>query len=93
MFFTFTQEADLAIAPLMVTPEREKAVNFSVPFTSYDRFGLSIMIGKRNASTIPYSWVHNELSMILLPLATHIWIGIICTYGAVSDVRTSSMNH
>jgi len=36
-----TQEADLAIAPLTITADREQVIDFSKPFLS---LGISIMI-------------------------------------------------
>ena len=42
------QEADLAIAPLTITADREKVIDFSKPFMS---LGISIMI-KASASII-----------------------------------------
>jgi len=43
-----TQEADLAIAPLTITADREQVIDFSKPFLS---LGISIMIKARH--TLP----------------------------------------
>ena len=42
-FFSHSQEADLAVAPLSITSDREYVVDFSKPFMN---LGISIMIKK-----------------------------------------------
>jgi len=43
------QEADLAIAPLTITADREEVIDFSKPFLS---LGISIMIKARSTAVI-----------------------------------------
>jgi hypothetical protein len=57
-------EADLAVAPLTITSERERVVDFSKPFMS---LGISIMIKK------PVRYSPGFLSF-LNPISKEIWV-------------------
>ncbi|CAG5119893.1 unnamed protein product [Candidula unifasciata] len=67
-------EADLAVAPLTITAERERYVDFSKHFMD---LGVTIMI-KKPASQRPGVFSFME------PLSVHVWICIIIAYITVS---------
>ncbi|XP_074650372.1 glutamate receptor-like [Tubulanus polymorphus] len=69
-------EADMAVAPLTITSDREKVVDFSKPFMS---LGISIMIKKPEESAT------NFLSF-MDPLSYEIWMCIVFAYIGVSVV-------
>ncbi|XP_013149588.1 PREDICTED: glutamate receptor 1-like [Papilio polytes] len=69
------KEADLAIAPLTVTPEREGVVDFSKPFLSFD--AKPEKPDFENASTV-FTFLH--------PLSKEIWLCILFSMFAVSIV-------
>ncbi|XKL65848.1 hypothetical protein PGB90_009268 [Kerria lacca] len=69
-------EADMAIAPLTITAERERVVDFSKPFAS---LGISIMLKK------PVKQVPNVFSF-LEPLSREVWLCVIFSFIAVSVV-------
>jgi len=71
-----SQEADIAIAPLTITSERERVIDFSKPFMS---LGISIMIKK------PIKQKPGVFSF-LNPLSKEIWVCVIFSYIAVSIV-------
>ncbi|KJH43012.1 Ligand-gated ion channel [Dictyocaulus viviparus] len=66
--------ADIAVAPLTITQERERAVDFSKPFMTT---GISIMIKK------PEKQEFNIFSF-MEPLGMRIWILTLCSYIGVS---------
>ncbi|XP_012232501.2 glutamate receptor 1 isoform X3 [Linepithema humile] len=70
------KEADIAIAPLTITSERERVIDFSKPFMS---LGISIMIKK------PIKQKPGVFSF-LNPLSKEIWVCVIFSYIAVSIV-------
>jgi len=76
LFCPNSQEADIAIAPMTITSERERVIDFSKPFMS---LGISIMIKK------PIKQKPGVFSF-LNPLSKEIWVCIIFCYMAVSIV-------
>lgn len=66
----------MAIAPLTITSERERVVDFSKPFLS---LGISIMIKK------PVKQKPGVLTF-LSPLSKEIWVCVIFSYIGVSIV-------
>nr|CAI5844229.1 unnamed protein product [Callosobruchus analis] len=70
------QEADMAIAPMTITSERERVIDFSKPFMS---LGISIMIKK------PVKQKPGVFSF-LNPLSKEIWVSVMFAYVAVSIV-------
>ncbi|KAK4877739.1 hypothetical protein RN001_010245 [Aquatica leii] len=70
------QEADIAIAPMTITSERERVIDFSKPFMS---LGISIMIKK------PVKQKPGVFSF-LNPLSKEIWVCVIFSYIGVSIV-------
>lgn len=62
--FSSTQEADIAVAPMTITSERERVIDFSKPFMS---LGISIMIKK---PVKPNPGVFSFLN----PLSKEIWV-------------------
>ncbi|CAM1319691.1 GRIA2 (predicted) [Pycnogonum litorale] len=69
-------EADIAIAPLTITSERERVIDFTKPYMSQ---GISLMIKK------PVKQKPGVFSF-MNPLSKHIWICIIAAYIGVSLV-------
>lgn len=63
-------EADIAIAPMTITSERERVIDFSKPFMS---LGISIMIKK------PVKQKPSFFSF-LDPLSKEIWVSEMCHY-------------
>ena len=76
MFFNklIFQKADLAIADLSITYEREKAVDFSNPFMT---LGISILYRKPKKQP-------PELFSFMQPLSLDVWIYIVFAYLIVS---------
>ncbi|XP_075228817.1 glutamate receptor IB [Lycorma delicatula] len=70
------KEADMAIAPMTITSERERVIDFSKPFMS---LGISIMIKK------PVKQKPGVFSF-LNPLSKEIWVCVIFSYIGVSIV-------
>ncbi|CAH1170158.1 unnamed protein product [Phaedon cochleariae] len=70
------QEADMAIAPMTITSERERVIDFSKPFMS---LGISIMIKK------PMKQKPGVFSF-LNPLSKEIWVSVLFAYVGVSIV-------
>lgn len=70
------QTADVAVAPLTITQERERAVDFSKPFMTT---GISIMIKK------PEKQEFNIFSF-MEPLGMTIWIFTLSSYFGVCDL-------
>ncbi|XP_019882341.1 glutamate receptor 1 isoform X1 [Camponotus floridanus] len=70
------KEADIAIAPITITSDRERVIDFSKPFMS---LGISIMIKK------PIKQKSGVFSF-LNPLSKEIWVCVIFSYIAVSIV-------
>lgn len=70
------QEADIAIASMTITSERERVIDFSKPFMS---LGISIMIKK------PIKQKPGVFSF-LNPLSKEIWVCVIFSYIGVSIV-------
>ncbi|XP_054005653.1 ionotropic receptor 25a [Hylaeus anthracinus] len=64
------QRADIALSSLWVTAEREKVVDFTVPY--YDLVGLSIMMLKTKTST--------SLFKFLTVLENEVWFCILAAY-------------
>jgi hypothetical protein len=76
-FIVFSpQEADIAIASMTITSERERVIDFSKPFMS---LGISIMIKK------PVKQKPGVFSF-LNPLSKEIWVCVIFSYVGVSIV-------
>ncbi|CAH0577972.1 unnamed protein product [Chrysodeixis includens] len=69
------KEADLAIAPLTVTLEREAVIDFSKPFLSFD---LKPNKNAANSTGAIFSFLN--------PLSMEIWLSILCSLFAVSVV-------
>lgn len=72
--FIYVQRADLAIAPLTISAQRERVVDFSKPFMS---LGISIMI-KKPEKQKPGVFSFME------PLSLWMWLCIIFAYISVS---------
>ncbi|PAV88609.1 hypothetical protein WR25_19520 [Diploscapter pachys] len=72
--YLLNETADVAVAPLSITQERERAVDFSKPFMTT---GISIMIKK------PEKQEFNIFSF-LEPLETNIWMYTILSYVCIS---------
>ncbi|ALC43617.1 Glu-RIB [Drosophila busckii] len=70
------QEADIAIAAMTITAERERVIDFSKPFMS---LGISIMIKK------PVKQTPGVFSF-MNPLSQEIWVSVIFSYIGVSIV-------
>uniref|UniRef100_A0A904A313 Ionotropic glutamate receptor L-glutamate and glycine-binding domain-containing protein n=1 Tax=Anopheles quadriannulatus TaxID=34691 RepID=A0A904A313_ANOQN len=70
------KEADFAIAPMTITSERERVIDFSKPFMS---LGISIMI-KRPVKQKP------SVFSFLNPLSKEIWVCVLFSYVGVSIV-------
>ncbi|KAM3969050.1 LOW QUALITY PROTEIN: glutamate receptor 1 [Aphomia sociella] len=70
------KEADIAIGPLSVTPEREKLVDFSEPFLSIDSPLANKRTPKQLADTFSF----------LRPLSKEIWLCVLFSFFAVSIV-------
>ena len=68
------QKADLAIADLTITYEREQAVDFSMPFMN---LGISILYKKPQKQP-------PELFSFMQPLSVDVWIYMIFAYLGVS---------
>ncbi|KAH9627817.1 hypothetical protein HF086_000202 [Spodoptera exigua] len=69
------KEADIAIAPLTVTLDREAVIDYSRPFLSFD---LKPTKNTANSTSAIFSF--------LQPLSMEIWISILCSLFAVSVV-------
>ncbi|KAJ8736978.1 hypothetical protein PYW07_000249 [Mythimna separata] len=69
------KEADISIAPLTVTLEREAVIDFSKPFLSF-----ALKPNKNDANTT------SAIFSFLQPLSMEIWLSIICSLFAVSVV-------
>ncbi|XP_055331757.1 glutamate receptor ionotropic, kainate 2-like isoform X2 [Paramacrobiotus metropolitanus] len=67
------KKADLAMAALSITYEREKAIDFTKPFMN---LGISIIF--RIPKTPP------SLFSFMKPLSTEIWMYVLCAYAVVS---------
>lgn len=65
-YVPFVQEADLAIAPMTITSERERVIDFSKPFMS---LGISIMAKKQKPKPSIFSFLN--------PLSKEIWVSVI----------------
>ena len=72
----YTQEADIAIAPLTISSMRERVIDFSKPFM---QLGISIMIKK------PEKQKPGVFSF-MDPLDVKVWLSIMFSYLAVSSV-------
>ncbi|CAH0716026.1 unnamed protein product, partial [Brenthis ino] len=72
----FRKEADIAIAPLAITPERERVIDFSEPFLSIEIPIKPTRTPKQNPGTFSF----------LRPLSKEIWLCIIFSFFAVSIV-------
>ena len=73
-FIFYVQKADLAIADLSITYEREKAVDFSNPFMT---LGISILYRKPTKQD-------PELFSFMSPLSLDVWIYMVFAYLLVS---------
>ena len=78
---TPAQEADLAIAPLTITAEREEVIDFSKPFMS---LGISIMIQKPLKSS-------PGVFSFMYPLSNEIWMCVIFAYIGVRSLLVQCM--
>ncbi|KAI5647011.1 receptor family ligand binding region domain-containing protein [Phthorimaea operculella] len=70
------KEADIAIAPLAVTPDRERVVDFSEPFLAVDNPTMHSRIPKQLTDTFSF----------LRPLSKEIWLCVLFSFFAVSIV-------
>ncbi|KAJ2954236.1 hypothetical protein O0L34_g2482 [Tuta absoluta] len=70
------KEADIAIAPLAVTPDRERVVDFSEPFLAVDSPTSHSRIPKQLTDTFSF----------LRPLSKEIWLCVLFSFFAVSIV-------
>ncbi|XP_068623671.1 glutamate receptor 1-like [Battus philenor] len=70
------KEADLAVAPLAVTSERERMVDFSEPFLSMDNPVVQTKTPKQLTDTFSF----------LKPLSKEIWLCVLFSFFAVSIV-------
>lgn len=70
------RSADLAIAPLTISSQRERVIDFSKPFMS---LGISIMI-KRPEKQKP------GVFSFMNPLSSKVWMCVILAYSGVSIV-------
>lgn len=70
------QKADLAVAPLIITHVREKAIDFSNPFMT---LGVSILYRKPNGT-------NPSVFSFLNPLSPDIWMYVLLAYLGVSYV-------
>lgn len=75
-FRSHSQEADIVVAPLTITSDRERVVDFTTPFME---FGLSVMYQKIDRP------LPDPLSF-MEPLSTEIWMCISFAYLGVSVV-------
>lgn len=64
------KEADIAIAPLTITSERERVIDFSMPFMN---FGISVMVKK------PVKQNESMLSF-MNSLSKEIWVRLYVRY-------------
>lgn len=71
---TEMQTADIAVAPLTINQERERAVDFSKPFMTT---GISIMIQKPEKQEF-------SIFSFMQPLDTRVWMFTLCSYVGVS---------
>ena len=69
-------EADIAIAPLTISSQRERAIEFSMPFMN---IGISIMIKKPKKEK-------PGVFSFMSPLDTSIWLCVILAYISVSII-------
>lgn len=68
--FIVLQEADIAIAPMTITSERERVIDFSKPFMS---LGISIMAKKQHQKAGMFSFLN--------PLSKEIWVSdVLCCF-------------
>ena len=74
MFLCSFQKADLAVADLTITYEREQGVDFTMPFMN---LGVTILFKKPTAKD-------PNLFSFLSPLSLGVWIYIVTAYLAVS---------
>ncbi|EDV20224.1 uncharacterized protein TRIADDRAFT_3218, partial [Trichoplax adhaerens] len=73
--------ADMAAAPLSITPERQQALDFTMPFMNQ---GLTVLtLTKKNEA--------NSLFQAFLPLKIEVWIGILISLIVVA-IATTCMN-
>ncbi|XP_026500303.1 glutamate receptor 1-like [Vanessa tameamea] len=72
----FRKEVDIAIAPLAITAEREKVIDFSEPFLSIETPIKNTKQPKRLAGTFSF----------LRPLSKEIWLCVLFSFFAVSIV-------
>ncbi|XP_011559269.3 glutamate receptor 1 [Plutella xylostella] len=70
------KEADIALAPIVVTDERGKVVDFSVPFLTFNYPGKTSKTPKQLADTFSF----------LRPLSKEIWLCVLFSFFAVSIV-------
>ncbi|RVE46687.1 hypothetical protein evm_008650 [Chilo suppressalis] len=70
------KEAHIAVAPLAITPEREKVVDFSEPFLSIDAPMPNKRVPKQLSDTFSF----------LKPLSKEIWLCVLFSFFAVSIV-------
>ncbi|XP_050683637.1 glutamate receptor 1-like isoform X2 [Leptidea sinapis] len=70
------READLAVAPLAITPEREQVVDFTEPYLSVENPIIQTKTPKQLADTFSF----------LRPLSKEIWLCVLFSFFAVSIV-------
>ncbi|CAK1554888.1 unnamed protein product [Leptosia nina] len=70
------KEADLALAPLAITPERERVVDFTEPFLSVENPIIQTKTPKQLSDTFSF----------LRPLSKEIWLCVLFSFFAVSIV-------
>lgn len=64
------READIAIAPLTITSERERVIDFSMPFMN---FGISVMVKKPAKQ-------NEGMFSFMNPLSKEIWVRLYVRY-------------
>lgn len=77
------READIAIAPLTITSERERVIDFSTPFMNH---GISIMIKRVKQNESIFSFMS--------PLSKEIWVRVVkfLAIAFVSELFNESIN-
>lgn len=71
------QEADLAIAPMTITSDRERVIDFSKPFMS---LGISIMAKKQKQNPSIFSFLN--------PLSKEIWVSVVSRIKSIDEIAS-----
>lgn len=70
-------EADIAIAPLTISSQRERAIEFSMPFMN---IGISIMIKKPKKEVSIWLILLNGFSLINLTFLRNLGFSALCLH-------------